>query len=207
MRNAINSNPVVQVVLVGVLLVVVGFLLMTGVFNREEPAPAPTDGTATTESGAVDSTAAPTAPTDPTATEDPTATAPTPVSETSRFVTGPGLPESVVDAYNRGDTIVLLVTRRPGIEDRRMQETVEGLDGPSLSVFTTVAKHVARYSRVASGVDLDRVPALIVLSPKSDTKGQNPRASVSYGYRGPDSVRQAIRDAGYDGPKLPYHPR
>lgn len=203
MRNAINSNPIVQVVLIGVLLVVVGFLLMTGVFNRDEPAPAPapTDSTATTEPGAADATAAPTAPTDA------TATAPTPVSETSRFVPGPGLPESVVDAYNRGDTIVLLVTRRPGIEDRRMQETVKGLDGPSLSVFTTVAKHVARYSRVASGVDLDRVPALIVLTPKSATRGQNPRATVAYGYRGPDSVRQAIRDAGYEGPKLPYHPR
>jgi hypothetical protein len=40
-----------------------------------------------------------------------------------------------------------------------------------------------------------------------DLSGGVPQASVSYGFRGPDSVEQAVRDALYDGKSnLPYYP-
>ena len=33
-----------------------------------------------------------------------------------------------------------------------------------------------------------------------------PTASVQYGYQSPQSVEQAVIDAGYKGPTLNYHP-
>lgn len=206
-----NKNPIVQVVIVGALILIVGFMLMNGVFSRggsdpaaTDQAPAAGDATATglgatpvaaevLESAASEQAVAPEAST----------LAPPP----SSFAAGPGLPEPVVAAYERGDTVIVLVTRRTGIEDRRMRSTVDSLAGRSgIAVFKTVAKHVAEYSRIAEGVDLDRVPALIVLSPRETSDGPVPEGTVSYGYRSSESVQQAIRDAGYDGPQLPYHP-
>ena len=49
--------------------------------------------------------------------------------------------------------------------------------------------------------------ALIVLRPRKLTDG-TPVATVSYGFRGPDSIGQAIHDAVYKGPtNLPYYPK
>ena len=71
----------------------------------------------------------------------------------------------------------------------------------------TNAGHIARYSRITQGVNVDRVPALIVLRPRHLTQG-TPTATLSYGFRGPESVDQAIRDALYKGPSnLPYYPK
>ncbi len=55
-------------------------------------------------------------------------------------------------------------------------------------------------------MDLDRVPALLVLAPRKVSGDGLPVATVSYGFRGYDSVRQAVRDADYEGKALPYHP-
>jgi hypothetical protein len=56
-------------------------------------------------------------------------------------------------------------------------------------------------------VDVNRVPALVVIEPKRATDGGMPEASVSYGFRSAESVLQAIRDAGYRGRKnLPSYP-
>ena len=50
------------------------------------------------------------------------------------------------------------------------------------------------------------MPALIALSPKKLNDGGPPVATLSYGYRGYESVKQAVHDAAYDGKQLPYHP-
>ena len=103
---------------------------------------------------------------------------------------------------------MLLVVRRGGIDDDAVKASVERMSGlPDTAVFVTNAGHVSRYSRIASGVDLDRVPALIVLRPQKLTHG-TPTATVSYGFRGPESVAQAIADALYKGPTdVPYYPK
>jgi hypothetical protein len=55
---------------------------------------------------------------------------------------------------------------------------------------------------------VNRVPALVVIRPKRLTGGGPPTAAVSYGFRGPDSVAQAVRDSLYKGPtNLPYYPK
>ena len=77
--------------------------------------------------------------------------------------------------------------------------------------FVVETKSVSKYSRIAEGVDLKRTPAIIVLSPLDVklSKGETaplPAATVTYGYRGPESVQQKVDDALYEGKQLGYDP-
>jgi hypothetical protein len=207
-----NENPVVQVVLIGLLLLVVGFLLMTRVFSAGDETSTSTEGAETSpeaadavaDAEAADASAA-TGAAEAGAGAPPTAASGTIPGE---FAAGPGLPGALVTAYERGDTVVLLVTRATGTDDRRMRAIVNGFRGhDGVAVFTTTAKYASDYARITEGVDLDRTPALVVISPKDVSEGPVPEASVSYAYRSSESVAQAIRDAGYKGPQLPYHPK
>ena len=122
------------------------------------------------------------------------------------FEAGAGLPKSVADAYDAGDVVVLLVVNRKGTEDKQLESEVQALKGGgNTSVFVAEAKDVARYSRIAEGVNLDRVPALVVVEPKQQVEGELPVATISYGYRGPESVQQAVQDVALQGqgPSLP----
>ena len=221
MRKAINDNPMVQIGVIGLLVVVVGFFLLTQMGKGSS-----TSSTSSTEASvAPDASATPsdssaTAMTPPASTvTTPSVSAPstTPAAPAGsaaapaaagEFVAGPGLPRPVVQAYNADKVVVLLVVRRGGIDDGAVKASVERMSGlPDTAVFMTNAGHVSRYSRIASGVDLDRVPALIVLRPQKLTHG-TPTATVSYGFRGPASVAQAIADALYNGPtNVPYYPK
>lgn len=217
MRKAINDNPIAQIGLIGLLAVVVGFLFLTRVMKSDDSAEAPatTDASAvpagtpapatTPEAGAA---AVPVTPADDATTVPvtPESGAPVPAGDTE-FAAGPGLPGPLVDAYDRGDTVVLYVTRYQGVDDRAVTQNVRRLNGVSeVSLFETNAKDIADYSRIAAGVDVDRTPALVVLTPRDVTGPGQPVATVSYGFRGFDSVAQAVRDAGYDGKDLPYSP-
>jgi hypothetical protein len=220
-RKALNENPVAQIAVLGVLVVVVGFLLLARVAGKsggDSSATSPTasgasatsasaDGSSTagTTPPATSSDEAPSTPSDG-ATVPPTGS----VSDAAvgKFVAGPGLPASVVKAYADDKTVVLLVLRHRGIDDDQLRRNVVRLRGRSdLALFVTNAGRIARYSRITQGVSVDRVPALIVLRPRHLTQG-TPTASVSYGVRGPESVDQAIRNALYKGPSnLPYYPK
>jgi hypothetical protein len=208
MRQAINENPVVQVVLLGVLGIVVAFLFMTRVMGQEETGASGPESSASTAVSATPVAPMP----DPASAVPDTAGVPpsasvAPVSGAG-FEAGPGLPESVVGAYEAGDVIALLVVNRKGTEDRRLEAEVEGrLRGRSdTSVFVVEAKDIARYSRIAEGVNLDRVPALVVVEPRRQVEDELPGATISYGFRGPESVEQTVLDVLYDGKELPYHP-
>ena len=74
-----------------------------------------------------------------------------------------------------------------------------------VATFVVPASRIARYAAIAQGADVNRVPALVVVSPKR-VDAAIPKASVSYGYQSPESVEQAVIDAGYKGRTLPYHP-
>jgi hypothetical protein len=199
-RRALNDNPVAQIAVLGVLAVIVAFLLMSRGSHDSgstatsatpaAPAPADTTGASTSSSPAVGTTA------------------PSTGAPAGGFVAGPGLPAPVVKAYADDKTVVLLVFRHRGLDDSAVRSSVERLRGRSdVAVFVTHAANIARYARITEGVDVNRVPALIVLRPRHLTHG-TPTASVSYGFRGPDSVDQAVRNALYKGPNdLPYYPR
>jgi hypothetical protein len=219
-----NQNPVIQVLMIGGLAIVVGFLLLTRVMGGGSDTAATattTPATPTTDpaTGAVPATAAPPAAVPapaPAAVPDATAgtTAPTvppaPVvpAAPSAFKAGPGLPAGLVAAHQNGLTVALLVSRYHGVDDHKLRPIVRALRGQSdVALFTTSVYNVSRYSRVTSGVDLSRVPALIVIQPEKGKSDAPPKATVSYGFRGPESVTQAIHDARYKGPTLPYYPK
>jgi hypothetical protein len=228
MRKALNDNPMVQIGILGILALVVGFLLITQMGGGSstttsttasassataavpDSSAAPTDSSATATSPSTStapSTGVPTVTPDASSSATATATA-APALAPGKFVAGPGLPSPVVNAYRADKVVVLLVVRHGGIDDDAVKASVERMHGlPDVALFITNAGHVSRYSRIASGVNLDRVPALIVLRPAKLTHG-TPTAMVSYGFRGPQSVAQAIADALYKGPTdVPYYPK
>jgi hypothetical protein len=220
LRRALNENPIVQAALIGVLAIGVAVLLLTrmnsGSDSSSDSAPAPAAATD------------PAAPTPaPSAAAAPEAATPAPAGGVDTFEAGNGLPGDVVKAYDEGKTVVLLILREHpqgcysratlvskrcgGIDDGQVATIVRIIDKlrvrPDTALFITHAANVAHYSRITTGVDLDRVPALVVLSPKRLNDGGLPRATVSYGFRGPGSVVQAIENAEYKGrTNLPYYP-
>jgi hypothetical protein len=220
-RRALNDNPVVQIAVLGVLAVVVAFLLLTRMHKSGGSAPTPGSTSATATSSSAGSTSAAPGSTSATAptTTAPSSTAPatsagavppaasTGEVPTGKLVAGPGLPGPVAAAYADNKAIVLFVFRHRGIDDAEVRSSVERLRGRGdLAVFITEASRIARFSRITEGVNVNRVPALVVVSPRKLTHG-TPSASVSYGFRGPDTVDQAVRDALYNGPtNLPYYP-
>jgi hypothetical protein len=227
LRKALNENPLVQIALIGGLGLVLAVVLLLrlggggGGADTSETAAADVGGGAGSAaiadgaaSGAGSSSAAAASTATGTSEASGGATAAGGASTATAasagapgFEPGPGLPRAVVNAYRRGDAIVLLVTEREGIEDKPVRKAVEALrsrDG--VAVFTTTVRDIADYSRIARGVDLNRAPALVIIRPRKLNSGELPAASISYGYRGPESVSQALRDAFYKGRRLPYHP-
>lgn len=141
------------------------------------------------------------------------------------------LPAAVSHAYKDHKIIVLLVVRSAGIDDQVVKSEVEllktlhtefvqhsGLEDQlpkndadlvrvfrKLAVFIVSANKIAHYAAITVGVEVQQVPALIVMRPRS-LSGGIPQASVSYGFQTTQSAAQAIIDATYKGPEVPYHP-
>jgi pyruvate/2-oxoglutarate dehydrogenase complex dihydrolipoamide acyltransferase (E2) component len=192
MREKLNENPLVQVALLGVLLVL-GVLLLTtmggGGESEAESEPeteasiATTSAPAITPAGETPSTGAAAAP--------------------PEF---PPPPRAVTAAFQSGETVVLLVVREGGIDDRIVRADTAALAAiPKVALFVVPVRRIARYAAITEGVGVNRVPALVVLRPKALSHGV-PTASVSYGYQGAQSVLQAVVDARYKGRTLSYHP-
>jgi hypothetical protein len=213
MRKALNDNPTVQIAVIAVLVVAVGMFMMTNLKKGSGGSTGSAGAPATSASASPGATAGTTAPVPVPGTAAPavgSAVAPPATSGTvppEALLPGPGLPRPVVAAWKGGHAVVLLVTRRSGIDDRLVRGSVESLSGePNVSVFVTPAEDVARYSRITQGVGVNRVPALVVVRPRHGSAV--PEAQVSYGFRNSQSVVQAVHDALYTGhDNLPYYPR
>lgn len=195
MREKLNDNPMAQVGVVLVLLIAAGFLLLKGMGGGEEGEEASVAETpaAVAEAGAA-----------------PEANAGVATSATTSAVTSPlpapPLPKDVTAAYRDGKTVVLLVVRDGGIDDKLTREAVESIRAvPDTAVFVVPVAEIARYAAITLGVDVNRVPALVVMRPKQLSEN-GPEASVSYGFQTFQNVDQAIRDARYNGPAVSYHP-
>lgn len=191
MREKLNDNPLAQMALIGVLLVA-GVLLLTSMGGGSE-----------SESGS-----------EPEAETSGATSAPaiTPAGETPS--TGgsaappeaPPPPKPVTAAFEAGQTVVLLIVREGGIDDRLVKADVKALGGiADVALFIVPVRKIARYASITEGVGVNRVPALVVLRPKALSHGV-PTASVSYGYQGAQSVVQQVTDARYKGRSLSYHP-
>lgn len=197
MREALNSNPLAQAAVVGVLLICVAiFVISSGGGGEEEGG----------ESAATSSTSVST-------TESATAEAAVPASPEAGLAavspaaaSAPPLPRPLMQAWKANETPVLLFVRDGGIDDRLVKTATTGLAGfRNAAVFIVPAHQISRYAAITEGVGVDRVPALVVVTPKHLDQSV-PTASVSYGFQSPQSVAQAVIDAGYKGPTVDYHP-
>ncbi|HMJ72183.1 MAG TPA: hypothetical protein VK471_02335 [Solirubrobacterales bacterium] len=196
MREQLNSNPLAQLAVVGVLIVAVGFFLLSssGGGKEEEESAGSTEATVS---------AVATPPAEGAAPES-LSTALSAVGQTATRARP--LPRPVLDAWKANKTLVLLFVRDGGIDDRLVKIATNGLAGfRDAAIFVVPAAKIARYAAITEGIGVDRVPALVVVTPKH-LKKTVPTASVLYGFQSPQSVAQAVIDAGYKGKTLDYHP-
>jgi len=207
MREKLNENPKAQVALVGLLVVAVGFLLVTRMGGGGESA-APSTEVAATVNGVVGTGSTPGEAVEGAVEnlEASVGTATTSAAVLPSSMPVDPLPHPIDAAYKSGKTVVLLFVRDGGIDDRIVHHATKALDSLSGVYLHVVPAHqVAQYAAVTVGIGLSRVPALVVLRPKKVSKGQM-EATVDYGYQTPKTVVQAVRDARYRGPESTYHP-
>ena len=196
MREQLNSNPIVQVAVIAVLLIAGAIFVISTMGGGGE------EGSGGSLSSSASSGEGP---------------APSPVEGAPAPVEGAGvpsgtslairpLPQPVLTAWKADRTVVLLIVHDGGIDDDIVKLASSRLDGMSgVTTFIVPAKRIADYAAITQGVGVDRVPALVVLGPKRLDQSA-PTASVSYGFQDGQSIEQAVIDAGYKGPTLEYHP-
>lgn len=194
MREKLNENPMAQVALVGVLLVLAAVFLLGKMGGGSEEEEGGESAAANAAVAAVASELE---------VGGGPIHLPTPGS-------GPGSPppppRAVVSAFNAGDTVAILFVHDGGIDDRLVQRAIGRLESMGgVATFVVPSHELARYVSIAQGVDLNRVPALVVIRPKSLSHGYD-AASVHYGFQSSESIVQAVVDARYRGGTLAYHP-
>jgi len=192
MREQLNNNPMAQLGVVAVLLVAGAILFITMMGGGESESAGEAEVTAP---GAEATLGAPAEGAEVSASA--LEAVPPPTVQP---------PEEVIDSWKSGATVALLFVRNGGVDDRLVRETTESLSRfAGVVSFVVPADDLARYSAITGGVGVERVPALLVLTPKDVAKG-TPTASVRYGFQSQQAVAQAIVDARYKGPTLDYHP-
>ncbi|HKG35430.1 MAG TPA: hypothetical protein VKA89_03215 [Solirubrobacterales bacterium] len=198
MREKLNSNPMAQLAVIGVLMLAAGLMIMKTMGGGSSEAP-------TSESSAAGAAAAPAAaPSAAVATTTSTGVAAAPTA-VPVVPDPPPLPDSVVAAHESGQAVVVLLVHPTSPEDRLLEREVRGLGVPNTAVFVVPASDIAHYASITQGVNVDRTPALIVIKPKS-ASAEQPQAIVRYGFRNPESVVQAVVDALYVGASKTYSP-
>jgi hypothetical protein len=207
MREQLNSNPILQLAVIGVLLLGGGFFAMSTMGGGESEADSSETAVTATVNGATATGATPGAAVEGAVEGLEASAAAATVPPTGVVGDAPArLPRPVLRAWKHNQTVVLLFVRDGGIDDRLVARTTKGLSSlPRVTGFVVPASKIARYTAVSEGVGVERVPALVVISPRHLDQ-QVPTASVHYGFQSVASVSQAIVDAGYKGPTLDYHP-
>lgn len=204
MREKLNENPMAQVALVGLLVVAVAFFFFRG-SGGEENEEVPAGEVAATVNGVPGSGATPGEAVE-SAVESLEAGATAPVAAAPTSVPTPSPPRPLTAAYDSGKTVVLLIVHNGGIDDALVERSTLLLAAvPDVALFVVPAKQIARYAAVTVGLDVNRVPALVVMRPKRLSDG-TPQATVDYGFQTPQGVVQAVTDANYHGREVTYHP-
>jgi hypothetical protein len=201
MRERLNENPLLQVAVIGVLLLLAGVFVLTSMGGGGEAEEAETTTSSATVSGPGGSATVTATVTTPTS-EAPTGAATAAVPP----VPAPPLPRPLTQAFAADRTVVLLIVKPGGIDDAITTAGALPLGFKrDVALFVVPARKIARYTAITQGVDVSRVPALVVVRPRS-LSDETVTATVSYGFQSPQSIVQAVVDAGYEGPTLPYHP-
>lgn len=207
MREKLNESPIAQVALVAVLVVVAIVMFVSKSGGGEESEEASGGEVVATVNGVAGSGSTPGEAVE-SAVEgiEAGAVGSTESGAMPTSVPAPPPPAPVTAAYEAGKTVVLLVVHNGGIDDRfTAAASASAATVPNTTLFVVPARRVARYAAITVGLDLNRVPALVVMKPRQ-LSGGVPQATVDYGYQTPQSVIQAVRDASYKGPEETYHP-
>jgi hypothetical protein len=210
-REKLNENPKAQVGLIAILVLLGAFMFMkmSSSGEEEESAAAPTEATVAVAGTSAVGTATGATPGE--AVESAVTSALESTGEAVgatalASVPAPPPPRPVAAAYDANKTVVLLIVHDGGIDDKLVKQATEQLaSSPGVTLFTVPAKQIARYAAITLGLQVNRVPALVVMRPKRLSKG-TPQASVEYGFQTAQGVAQAVRDAKYKGRELSYHP-
>ncbi|HEX4464034.1 MAG TPA: hypothetical protein VH042_05265 [Solirubrobacterales bacterium] len=208
MREKLNENPLAQVGLILILVVVGVYMFISSSGGEEEESAAPTEATVAVAGTSAVGTATGATPGEAVegAVESAIEGVGETVSATPSAVPAPPPPAPVTAAYDAGKIVVLLVVHDGGIDDKLVQQASSQLNSdPSVAFFEVPAKRIADYAAITLGLDVNRVPALVVMRPKK-LSGGTPQASVDYGFQTSENVLQAVRDAAYEGRELTYHP-
>jgi hypothetical protein len=194
-REKLNESKAAQIGLVAVLIVVVAVFFLKSSGSESEGGESESGSEAAVETGSGETLAV--------STEAAAGMGELPTSVPS----APAPPHAFRLAYDSGEPVALLVVHNGGIDDAYTKLALKFVAKVEhIVVFVVPAKKISRYASVTVGLNIDQVPALIVLRPKDLSHG-TPQASVLYGYQTPESIYQAIRDATYQGPeKTTYHP-
>jgi hypothetical protein len=182
MRDKLNENPVAQIALIAVLAMLGGYLVLSNMGGESS-------GGGSESSAEVESAE--------------------PVAATSAVSAPVGrrLPHAVEAAYDRGETIALLIYRHGGIDDRAVADASAVIGTmPGVAFFDAPTDKIARYSAITGPVGVNRAPALVVVRARKHGDAEPAPATVTYGFQGPEEVRQAVIDAGYTGPEPSYAP-
>lgn len=212
MRDKLNESKAAQVGLVAVLVVVAAFFFLKSKGGGEsEGGEAAPKATLTLEAGGESVSISATAP---------SPGAPTGMGELpTSLPDAKPLPSEFTTAYESGDVVALLFVHDGGIDDAYTKLALKAVAKATnvvrskgwnhvapISVIVVPAKKISDYASVTVGLNVNQVPALIVMRPKGLSHGV-PQASVLYGAQSPESIVTAFVDASYDGPESgSYHP-
>lgn len=216
MRQALNENPMVQMAVLGMIGVAFAILLFTTVLKGEDT------GAAVPPAGVADASGAPVAadaasadvvpsvdstlPTDPAAAGTDVAPASPEAGSVDGLLPTKGLPKDLLVAYAKDKAIALLVVDPKAKGSGKIEDFTRRLSkSKNAEVFVVAVKNIADYSRITTGVAVSQAPALVVIRPRKLT-ADVPTATVSYGFRSPRSVAQALEDALYKGEPVSAYP-
>lgn len=211
MRDKLNESKAAQVGLVAVLVVIAAiFFLKSSGGGESESVEGEGEVSVTVEAGGESvSISAPV-----------TGAAPTGMGELpTALPDAKPLPSEFTTAYESGDVVALLIVHDGGIDDAYTKLALKAVAKATnvvrskgwnhvapISVIVVPAKKISDYAAVTVGLNVNQVPALIVMRPKGLSHGV-PQASVLYGAQSPESIVTAFVDASYDGPESgSYHP-
>lgn len=207
MREKLNESQAAQVALVAVLVVVaLIFFLKSKGGGEEESAESDAGPTVATVNGETATGATPGEAVEAAVSGLEEGGVATGTGGVPSSVPAPPPPREFSSAYDSGQVVVLLVVHDGGIDDKLTSRTSGAIEAMANTTLIRVPlEQLPRYASITVGLELNRVPALVVMRPKKLSHGV-PQASVDYGFQTSQTAVQAVRDASYSGPETTYHP-
>ncbi len=208
MREKLNSDPKAQIAMIAILVLVAGFFFITKMGGGEEEEVATTEATVAIAGTGESGTATGTTPGEAVenAVEQATASASTSAAVSSAIVpqndrgataagrrcarpTGPTRRSSCSSCATTGSTTSWSSSRR---------STLSSVG--DVALFVVPVSQIFRYAAITVGAEVSRVPALVVMRPRTLSDG-TPQAAVSYGFQTrpddpPGRPRRLLRGSG-----------